>query len=683
MTQLSPFPGKGFSDFDQNIIQWATGDHTTTNGDNPLIKFYLDRKDWLQPNTNVINNLLGWIQNIWYGLLHALATGVDYLIQAALFPLYTLPKMLMEDTGSQLHVLYLASVALGAGLMGIYFIMSMIGYMTSAKTDVLKSKTKNIFGNLAMILLLPFIFYMAGSLMNSIVGNSNGSLNFADTPLQTNTLDLEQWAITDFAQAPFSDGAPTYNKLGQGNEVPDFTDSIGKSDIEPLDSYGTDKISHGKINHIGSVFNYQLETVPSKTGGVQYGLSKIDLDGGFLKGLGVSYKRYRVQNIPATGAFIIIIVVGFLMAIKIMRASIGMFGKIIVAPVAAGRDGANSVEGIKGTAQDIVNGYLGIFLDLFMLQIFASLIGPLPQSVANQFANAGGFIKGIIYLLTMGVLAWACYDGSSAIEKQFGMAGGAKGQGSFMGRMAAPGVALGALAGAGATKLNEQRKIRQERARQNDKPKDNPNKPVVDHGNQDQEKAEQLSNADTPEENRANGSQPMSSEDKKQSEGSENSNQKKNDKLGQDSSRKLNDSSETNSPSEKNQSNKNNPTEGTPAGKKATDEKGSSAKSNTNKQGQEAADKLSSFSDANETNERSEDVASGNQNKVSASSTPSTQQRLEQMERQQRQRQSEERVQRIRQKAAQRQAQLKQKRQRAMQQLAQDSKDPHQSAHQK
>lgn len=682
MSSLSPFPGSGFDDFNtdnwlKKAADWLTGNDNVVTSSNKLIKFYIDRQDWLHPNSNIINNVEGWIQNVWYGLLHSLATGVEYLIKAALFPLYELPKMLIEDGNSTLHILYFAAVGISFALMGIYAIVSMFGFMGSGQNDELKRKLKNIFGNTSLVLVLPLIFYAGGQFMNNLVGNGSSNIGLADTPLKTNTLDMEKWGLDEFSTEPFSDGNSSYNQLGK-NQVPDFSDSIDKDDVTALNKAGAKK-SGKKTDDVGSVFNYKLDTITNTSGTSEnYKLDKLSLKSGFLHALDESYKRYRVQNIPASGAFLIIIIVGGLMSVKIMRASIGMFGKVVVAPVVAGRDAANSVEGVKGTINDLINGWLGIFMDLFMLQIFSSLVGTLPQKVAGSIDGAGGFIRGIIYLLVMGVLAFACFDGSSAIEKQFGMSGGGKGQGGFLGRMSAPGVALGALAGAGATKLAEKRKLRKEQERAAEEEKDDPSRrnPGFSGGERGKEKAQQLIEGESNDRNNPNSSDDSTPDDSANPNDPEEKDAPgesgKTDKSG-GSDQRGKDAKDKMMKSDHNPNNSDNPDNHTDSDEH--DSQGPSEETNgSDERGNDAKDKMMEFDNPSEDPE--------NRESKKHQQSPSVQERMNQLEQSNRARRHQERMQNIKQEAAQKQAKHRMRRQRALQRMRQQQEDPHKSAKQ-
>ncbi|GAP01793.1 hypothetical protein FFRU_120550 [Fructobacillus fructosus] len=691
MSNLSPFPGTGFDDFNtdnwlKKAADWLTGNDNVVTSSNKLIKFYIDRQDWLHPNSNIINNVEGWLQNGWYNLLHSLASGVEYLIKAALFPVYELPKMLIEDGNSTLHILYFAAVAISFSLMGIYAIVSMFGFMGSGQNDELKRKLKNIFGNMSLVLILPLIFYAGGQFMNNLVGSGSSNIGLADTPLKTNTLDMEKWALDEFSTEPFSDGNSSYNQLGK-NQVPDFSNSIDKDDVTALNKAGAKK-SGKKTDDVGSVFNYKLDTITNTSGTSEnYKLNKLSLKSGFLHALDESYKRYRVQNIPATGAFLIIIIVGGLMSVKIMRASIGMFGKVVVAPVVAGRDAANSVEGVKGTINDLINGWLGIFMDLFMLQIFSSLVGTLPQKVAGSVDGAGGFIRGIIYLLVMGILAFACFDGSSAIEKQFGMSGGGKGQGGFLGRMSAPGVALGALAGSGATKIAEKYRLRQEQGRAAAEEKDDPSRknPGFSDSEEGKRKAQQLINGDSQDKSNPNDSDdrpdsPKNPENSENPDGrgaSDNSgdlkdSQKSNDfgrrgKDAKDRMMKMDDKKSSDGPESRDHNN-------------SSDEPGDSKNlekpNDSDERGNEAKNKMMEFDNS------SQEQGTENKGKSNYQQSPSVQERMNRLEQSNRTRLHQERMQNVKQDAEQKQAKHRMRRQRALQRLRQQQEDPHKSVKQ-
>lgn len=691
MSNLSPFPGTGFDDYNtdnwiKNAWNWVTGNDHRVSDSNDLIKFYLDRQHWLSPSSNVMNNIMGWAQDAWYGLLHSFATGVEYLIKAALFPVYELPKMLIEDGNSTLHILYFGAVGISFALMGIFAIVAMFGFMGTGQNDELKRKLKNIFGNTSLVLILPLIFYAGGQFMNNLVGSGSANIGLADTPLKTNTLDMEKWAVDSFASEPFSDENTEYNNLGK-NQVPDFTEIIDKDDVSALNSIGKEKAK--KSFDIGSVFNYQLDTIANNDGSnnPKYKLKKLSLKSGITHTLENSYKRYRVQNIPATGAFLIIIIVGGLMAVKIMRASIGMVGKVVVAPVVAGRDAANSVEGIKGTINDLINGWLGIFMDLFMLQIFSSLIGTLPQKVAGSVDGAGGFIRGIVYLLVMGVLAFACFDGSSAIEKQFGMSGGGKGQGGFLGRMSAPGVALGALAGSGATKLAEKYKLRQELGRAAAEERDDPSRrnSGFSSGERGKEKAQQLINGEPSDKSNHNDIEnptglenPSINGDDRESHSKNGSNnpdeiRKPNglgdsDQHGKDARDKMMKSDDTSKVHNRDKTD-NHVDSDEHQSKELSDELNRSDQS-----GKDARDKLMAFDNPSDENEKRQ---------AGVQPQPvSVHERMNRLEQSNRARRHQERMQNIKQDAAQKQARHRMRRQRALQRLRQQQEDPHKSAKQ-
>ena len=445
--------------FDEWIDDWtnfATGKGSavgsSADGGDPLISFYLQNKDYLTADSAIINNMSGWLQNGVYGLLHGLAWLTNLMVQAALAPLYYLPKYIMDPNNS-LHLVYYGAIGIGVSLILLSFLSRIPGYLSGGRGDELKSATKNGVFTTGMLLVMPFLFVGGANLTHSLMTNVAQEAMNPITPLAANTVDLEEWAMDNFNELPFTgENAKVYNSLNVTKEVPDFATGIDNDQIKMLDALIKEK--GGTTNEKApEVFRFKLQVAPTDpavtdSDQVQYGLTNMKLDKGILNIASPQYKRYKVNNLAAISSYIIFIFVTLMMSIKIARASLGTIANLIGGAIAAGRDGAKSTEGVKNSTMEIFNNCMGIFLDFMMLYVFMQLTATLPQSIAKSVTGTtGGFGYGLIYVFVLAMLGLVAFNGSSALERQFGMQSGAKGQAGTIRAMTAPGMMMGAALG--------------------------------------------------------------------------------------------------------------------------------------------------------------------------------------------------------------------------------------------
>ncbi|WP_419153692.1 hypothetical protein [Weissella viridescens] len=413
-----------------------------------VINFFISNQPYFQADSAMLVMATGFIQNAWYNMLYGLAWVSNSLIKAALAPLYYLPKMLM-DPNSPLHVLYYMCVGFGVSFV-ILSVLVAIPRLTR-KQGALSGALGNSLFTIGMLFILPFIIATAGEFTQNTLSKSlgSGTTSMAAAPMVDNTVDVEKWALNGFDKKPFSKGAPLYNNLEKADRpIPDFTSVVDKDDVELINNIAKKKgiTKDGTpVKDVGKVFQYAPKISPQndKEDRPQYSLEKLSLEKGITHINDKEYKRFRVQNFPATVSYLIIIAVGALFAIKIMRSSIGSYINLLGTVVASGRDAAKSAEPIKKSTMEILNSFVGIFLDVFMLYLFTYLSSTLPNQIASDYS---GLLHGLIYAMVLGILAIMTYNGSSAIEKQFGMTPGARGQGGIARSLGMPGMMLGSAA---------------------------------------------------------------------------------------------------------------------------------------------------------------------------------------------------------------------------------------------
>lgn len=530
---MAIFPGIGelkkWDDSWTNTLKFWSTDGSKSNAvastADQVIHFFINNQPYLQADSAILVMMTGFIQNGWYQCLYALAKISSLLITAALAPLYYLPKMLM-NSNNPLHVLFYIAVGIGSALIILSILLSLPKYLAGNRDSHVGKSIVNGMFTIGMMFILPFIISSAGDFTQNTLKSTlkdPGGSSLAASPMVNNTVDVESWALTGFDKEPFSKNAPLYNELSKAdNPIPDFTRTVTKDDISIMNDIATSKRDHShghNIKDVGDTFKYApvLAPAPNREGKPQYSLEKLSLEKGITHMGDRQYKRFRVQNIAASGSFLVIIIVGVLFSIKIMRSTIGTFMNLISTVIAAGRDAAKGTESIKGPIMEALNSFMAIFIDVFMLFLYTDLSSTLPNQIASNYS---GLLRGLVYLLVMGVLALCAFNGTSAMERQFGWTPGVRGQGSFLSAMTAPGAMLGSmLGGAMADKMRHQRMQRALKASE-DQPEGKPANELGKFVNNGEKQAEELANTHNDMESKVSGNgQPG---DRKETDQSEN-----------------------------------------------------------------------------------------------------------------------------------------------------------------
>lgn len=510
---LTKFPGSGelkkWDDSWANTLKFWDSSGENASGiastSDKVIEFYISNQPYLQADSAILVQMAGFIQNTLYSGLYALAEVSSGLIKAALAPLYYLPQMLM-DPNNPFHILYYICVSIGVLFVTLSVLMSIP--KLSKQQGGLSTGVGNALFTVGMMFVLPFIIASASDFTQKTASEvlGSGTTSLAAAPMIDNTVDVEKWALSGFNKEPFSKDAPLYNSLGKADRpIPDFASTVDKDDVELLNKIAKSKQNVSSdgipIKEIGNVFQFSPKISPQndKSDKPQYSLEKLSMEKGITHINDKQYKRYRVQNMPAILSYAVVIVVGALFAIKIMRATISVYTNLIGSAVAASRDAAKSTEPIKNSIMETLNSFIAIFLDIFLLFLFTYFSSSLPKQIASNYS---GLMHGLVYAMVMGILAISTYNGSSAIERQFGMTSGARGQGGIMRSMAMPGAFLGSMTGG--MMADKMRQKRNEKALEGakDKPdksgKDDPSKPIVNNG---EKQADLLDAPDTQESN--------------------------------------------------------------------------------------------------------------------------------------------------------------------------------------
>ncbi|WP_419154735.1 hypothetical protein [Weissella minor] len=459
---LISFPGdkklEEWNDSWENTLKfWSTaGEKAKGVGStkNEVINFFISNQPYLEAWNGIFILMSGYVQNVIYKSLYFFAQATSGLMKAALTPLYYLPKMLM-DPHSVLHVLFYICISVAISLTGLGLLLR-IPSLTK-KQGGLSKGIGNSFFTIGMMFLLPFFVAFAGeftqkTLSEVIDGGGNKSSSIAAAPMVNNTVDVEQWALDGFEKTPFSRKAPIYNNLEEAdNPIPDFTNMVDKDDVKLINEIAKSNgnFSNSKqteTKNVGKAFQYSPRLSPKNDNEnrPQYSLDKLSLDKGWTHIGDKYYKRFKVQNFPAIASFLIFIFVGALFAIKVTRSTIGAYTNMLASVVANGRDTTLSVETTKKSIMEIFNSFMAIFLDVFMLILFNDLAGKLPNQIASDYS---GLMRGLVYVMVLGVLAIMTFNGSSAIERQFGMTAGAHGQVGSLRALGMPGALLGSMAG--------------------------------------------------------------------------------------------------------------------------------------------------------------------------------------------------------------------------------------------
>ncbi|MBJ7689004.1 hypothetical protein HAU32_08465 [Weissella confusa] len=396
-------------------------------------------------------------------------------------------------------------MAIGVALMALMMTFYVINALRGAKGSHIRSMLINSMTSLFLMLAVPFIATTTGDMMTRFVlpNISTGSTsNLADVPLRDNTLDLATWATDGFQSQPFASKSPNLNGLDKMgiNDIPDFTTEMTLPQINQLNKMvsqspfndksktpnvkdGDQSQDHVDIKNVGNVFQYKLQASPLGDG--TYTLENLDIKDGTFSFAKTRYKRYSVQNIPAIAAFAVIIGVGFLLAIKISRTVIMSYAELIGAFLQAGRD-VGSSQPMKQAVMKQLNVALAATVDILMLYLFTQMIGTVPNDVANYVAGlpGGEFARPLAYVVMMAVLGIAAYNGSSVLEKSFGVEAGYQGSANTFGLMTAPGAMLGSFVGAKLANQRLQKRLAELNPEEMDQPGEAPRQDAgfVDQG---------------------------------------------------------------------------------------------------------------------------------------------------------------------------------------------------------
>lgn len=470
---MIPFPGNDELDkFKDAWSNWITGKGDAVNQfflpkGNPAIHFYYDHEQFFHASTSAAITISGWVQNIVYTALYGLASISSMMVQGALY-LFTIIPNAIKNVDSPLHTIIYGVMLVGVALMGLMMMFYLINVLRGSKSHQIRSVLVNSMTSLVLMAAVPTIAMATGDMMTKYVipnFQTGSTTNLADVPLRDNTVDLSTWATDGFQSKPFLSGSPNLNGLANMGirDIPDFTSEMTAAQINQLNSLvagnkyqnksKTPNVKSGDttqnsvdIKNVGNTFQYKLQASPLGDG--TYTLENLDIKDGTFSFAKTHYKRYTVQNIPAIMAFVIIIGIGFLMAIKISRTVIMSYVELVGAFLQAGRD-VGSSQPMKQSVMKLINTALAAIVDILLLYLFVQLVSTIPNDVANYVAGlpGGAITRPIVYVLVMLVLALSAYNGSSVLEKSFGVEAGFQGSNSMLGSMTAPGAMLGSYLG--------------------------------------------------------------------------------------------------------------------------------------------------------------------------------------------------------------------------------------------
>lgn len=485
---MSSFPGTNKLDpWKDSWTNWISGNgehvgqYFEPGGMDKAVNFYYDHQHFFHVLPGWVSSLEGWLQNAIYISLYGLASLSTLVIQGALYLFTILPNALMNKA-SPLHQTVVMLAAVGVGLMTISLMFLTVNGLRGGKNNQLKNIVSNAGTSIALMALIPFIAGAIGTFMTTYVIPSvsvGSTTSLAAAPLRDNTLDISTWALDGFQSEPFSSSSPNLNGLGNFgvNDIPDFGETMTAGNINQLNQTAKGPAYNNKsqtphvdsnagqtsqrstdITSVGNTFQYRLKASPVGDG--KYYLENLDVKDGLLSFSKYRYKRYYVQNLSAIGAYIVIILVGLLLAFKIMRSIISAYVDLGASALQAGRD-AGSAQPMKAAVAKQVNVALAATLDIVFLQLFISLLSSVPNDVANYVNGlpGGSMARPIVYLFTYAALGLATFNGSSVMEKAFGVESGYNNSTNLLNGLTAPGAFFGAALGSRISAANQKRKL--------------------------------------------------------------------------------------------------------------------------------------------------------------------------------------------------------------------------------
>lgn len=489
---MSNFPGTTELDsWKDSWSNWISGNgdkvgkYFTPNGsgndNNQAINFYYEHQHFFHVLPGWISSLEGWLQNVVYVSLYGLASLSTLVIQGALYLFTVLPNALMNKA-SPLHQTVVLLTSVAVGLMTISIMFLALNGLRGGKNNQLKNIISNAGTSIALMALIPIIAGVIGNFMTTYVIPSvsvGSTSSLASAPLKDNTLDLSTWALDGFQSEPFSSSSPNLNALGNfgTNDIPDFGETMTAGNINQLNETAKSSAYNNKsktphvdvnagqasqkstdITSVGNTFQYRIKASPVGDG--KYYLENLDVKDGLLSFSKYRYKRYYVQNLSAIGSYFVIIFVGLLMAFKIMRSVISAYVDLGASALQAGRD-AGSSQPMKAAISKQLNVAMAATLDIVFLNMFVSLLSSVPNDVANYVNGlpGGGIARPIAYLFTYAALGLATYNGSSAMEKAFGIESGYNNSTNLLNGLTAPGAFFGAALGSRISAANQKRKL--------------------------------------------------------------------------------------------------------------------------------------------------------------------------------------------------------------------------------
>lgn len=487
---MSNFPGSTSLDkWKDSWTNWISGsgenvgNYYLPGSSDKAINFYYDHQHFFHVLPGWVSSMEGWLQNLIYTSLYRLASLSTLVIQGALYLFTVLPNALMNKA-SPLHQTVVLLTGVAVGLMSISIMFLALNGLRGGKNNHIKNLLSNAGTSIALMALIPIIAGSIGTFMTTYVIPSisvGSTANLASAPLKDNTLDISTWALDGFQSEPFSSSSPNLNGLGDFglNDIPDFGETMTAGNINQLNetAKSSDYNNQSRTPHVdanagqtgqkstdimsvGNTFQYRLKASPVGDG--KYYLENLDVKDGVLSFSKYRYKRYYVQNFAAIGAYFVIIIVGLLLAFKIMRMVISAYIDLGASALQAGRD-AGSSQPMKAAVSKLLNVAMAATLDIVFLNLFISLLSTVPNDVANYVNGlpGGSVARPIVYLFTYAALGLATYNGSSAMERAFGVESGYNNSVNLLNGLTAPGAFFGAALGSKISAANQKRKLEQ------------------------------------------------------------------------------------------------------------------------------------------------------------------------------------------------------------------------------
>ncbi|MDR3241706.1 MAG: hypothetical protein LBT37_06000 [Lactobacillaceae bacterium] len=476
----SAYPGtEKFMDFaktglDNILSNINQGGADSGNSSNEVVKFYLTNNPYMTDMPGFFSSISGGLQNFIYNALYWLANISTGLIKGAVWLFTVLPDILL-DPNSPLHMLFVFVFGIGIAMMVISIVMFLFHYVTGSQMHNVSKMLQSAMTNIGMMALIPFITFTIGGLLGVVINGGSfqgftmqqgilgtsgvsGTPSLAAAPLLNNTIDIETWAITGMSAEPYAQSNEKMrNNLSDkdGNyPIPDYTTVVQADDISTINKIVNAKHpGDDKFKDVGNVFQkYLYNEMGNTDSSPAYTLKDVSFKSGVLHVNDEVYKRYRVQNLVVIASYAILIIFSFLMSIKVARAALSSYMNMFGGIIAASRD-VQGTDAARSMLMENINSALGVLLDILMLVLFTDLMPIVPAQVQSNFSDP--ILSGVVYVLVLGVMAVAMFNGSSVIEKSFGITSGSKGQGGALNLMTAPGVMAGALLGGMGAKLGD------------------------------------------------------------------------------------------------------------------------------------------------------------------------------------------------------------------------------------